>query len=250
MSTQQACIKTEALVKSYGKRIITNHVNLEIHERDFTVIMGSSGSGKSTLLYLLSGLETPDDGAVMIGKVNMAGLSEKEVAHFRRKTVGFVFQAMHLVPTISVLDNITVPGRLLPHQTQALKARAHALLEKFDVDDHAFKYPSQLSGGEQQRVAIARALINKPTFLFADEPTGALNSHQSNNVLDVLTTIHQEKQGVVMVTHDIKAAARATRLLFLKDGQLDGELSLPPFEHHRNSERENTIFNFLKEKGW
>ncbi|MFP4078910.1 MAG: ABC transporter ATP-binding protein [Candidatus Izemoplasmataceae bacterium] len=247
---EDAIIKTEKLYKTYGERPITNHVDLTIHRSDFTVIMGSSGSGKSTLLYLLSGLETPTSGRVSYGGTNIVSLSEKATAEFRRKRMGFVFQAMHLVPSISVLENLMVPGGLVESDRKSLRSRAIALLEKLGVDAHVDKYPATLSGGEKQRVAIARAMINTPEVLFADEPTGALNSKQGENVLDLLAKLHKEGQSVVMVTHDIKAATRATRIVFLNDGCIDGTLRLPPYEPAKRSQREETIFTFLKQKGW
>lgn len=243
-------IRTNDLMKSYGQRVITNKVNVSIYKDDFTVIMGSSGSGKSTLLYLLSGLEDPSSGDVLYGEQNIVSLNEKDTALFRRNSVGFVFQAMHLVPSITILENLLVPGSLIERNRSLLKDRALKLLAKLQVDDHQDKYPSQLSGGEQQRVAIARAMINQPNLLFADEPTGALNSKQGENVLDLLTELHQDGQTVVMVTHDIKAASHATRILFLRDGSIDGTLTLPPYDKKERENREEMIFHFLKQKGW
>jgi len=246
----KSIIKTDGLLKVYGERSVTNNLELSIYDKDFTVIMGSSGSGKSTLLYLLSGLETPTSGSIFFNQQDIVTFSEKETADFRRKTVGFIFQAMHLVPSITILENLLVPGGLVHKTHKLLKARAIELLNKLEVSQHSNKYPSQLSGGEQQRVAIARAMINQPKVLFADEPTGALNSKQSENVLDLLSNLHKDGQSIVMVTHDIKAATRATRLLFLKDGSIDGMLSLPPYHTDNLDQREETIFKFLKQKGW
>lgn len=243
-------IETNNLLKIYGERTITNNISTTIYDKDFTVIMGSSGSGKSTLLYLLSGLENPTSGSVFYDQKDIVTFKENETASFRRKTVGFIFQAMHLVPTINILENLMVPGGLVTRDHRRLKEHAIGLLHKLKVEQHANKFPSQLSGGEQQRVAIARAMINQPKVLFADEPTGALNSKQSENVLDLLSKLHNEGQSIVMVTHDIKAATRATRLLFLKDGSIDGDISLPPYQSDNHRHREETIFNFLKQKGW
>lgn len=251
---KNAIIETKNLCKTFftdGNQFhVTKNVNLEIYEDDFTIIMGSSGSGKSTLLYLLSGLEGADAGEIKFNDTNIEKYTEKKMTLFRRDKIGFVFQSINLVPTLTILENITVPGGLVEKDRKAVKERALKILDSLDIKQHRDKLPSQLSGGEQQRVAIARGLINSPKVLFADEPTGALNSSQSTNVMDILTNINNEGQTIVMVTHDIKAACRANRILFIKDGRIDGELRLDRFEAQKMEERERQIFSFLKEKGW
>ena len=247
-------IQTKNLCKTFftdGNQFhVTKNINLEIYENDFTVIMGSSGSGKSTLLYLLSGLEGADAGEIIFNNNNIEKYTEKQMTLFRRDKMGFVFQSINLVPTLTILENIIVPGSLVEKNRKAVRARALGLLEALQIAKHKDKLPSQVSGGEQQRVAIARGLINKPKILFADEPTGALNSAQGDNVMKILTDINEEGQTIVMVTHDIKVACRANRILFLKDGRIDGKLELERFEANKTEERERQIFSFLKEKGW
>ena len=151
---------------------------------------------------------------------------------------------------VSVLENITLTGLLNTSNKKEVIREAYKLLESLGLKGHEQKYPDELSGGQQQRVAIARALINHPSIIFADEPTGALNSSSGKSVLDTLTTINKEGQSIIMVTHDIKAACRSNRLLYLKDGKIDGELRMEPYDENKQNEREIAIFEFLKAKGW
>lgn len=247
-------IKTEDLCKTYvsegeGVHVIKN-VNIEIYEGDFTVIMGSSGSGKSTLLYLLSGLETITSGEVDVLETSMKELKGKSLAEFRRNTIGFIFQAINLVPSLSLLENVILPGYLVDRNKNRVDKRAEELLELMEVLEQKNRMPSQVSGGQQQRAAIARALINNPSILFADEPTGALNSTSGENVLDQLTELNRKGQTIVMVTHDLKAAVRANRILFLRDGRIDGDLPLPKYNKAEKEYREKEVFSYLTEMGW
>jgi putative ABC transport system ATP-binding protein len=228
----------------------TKNISMEIYEGDFTVIMGSSGSGKSTLLYLLSGLERATAGNVHAGGGKISEMTEKELSIFRRDHIGFIFQAINLVPNLSILENIIVPRLLVEKNRKAAVGSALALLEAVGLTLEAQRLPSQVSGGEQQRAAIARALINKPKILMADEPTGSLNSTHGKNVLDILTRLNSEGQTIIMVTHDLKAACRANRILFLKDGQLNGELLPGKYNEDNLAERENRIYAWLSERGW
>jgi ABC-type antimicrobial peptide transport system, ATPase component len=247
-------LKAEMLSKTYSNSRIQQHVlknlNIEIKKGDFTVIMGSSGSGKSTLLYALSGMDKPTLGSIMFKGEDISGYSNDKLAVFRRKNCGFVFQQMYLNDTMSVLDNILVCGLLVNKDRKAITAKAKELLIKVGMTEECYhKYPSQLSGGEAQRVAIVRALINSPEILFADEPTGALNSTNSTNVLDVMTEINQAGQSVIMVTHDMKSARRANRILYLKDGTIIDELELGVY-HKSDSERHQQLREFLERMGW
>lgn len=247
-------IKTEDLCKTYvsegeGVHVIKN-VNIEIYEGDFTVIMGSSGSGKSTLLYLLSGLETITSGEVDVLETSMKELRGKSLAEFRRNTIGFIFQAINLVPSLSLLENVILPGYLVDRNKHRVDKKAEELLELMEVLAQKNRMPSQVSGGQQQRAAIARALINNPSILFADEPTGALNSTSGENVLDQLTELNRKGQTIVMVTHDLKAAVRANRILFLRDGRIDGDLPLPKYNKAEKEYREKEVFSYLTEMGW
>jgi len=189
----------------------------------FTAVMGPSGSGKSTLLQCAAGLDQPTTGVVVLGGVNLHGLGEVALTKLRREQMGFVFQAYNLLPSLTVYDNVALPLRLTgkrPHRGDIL-----GVLEQVGLGDKAKRRPAELSGGQQQRVAIARALITKPSVFFADEPTGALDSNSSRQVLSLLReATDRAGQTVVMVTHDPVAAAYAERVVFLSDGLIAGHL--------------------------
>lgn len=242
------------LCKSYSNGKVMQHVlknlNIEIREGDFTVIMGNSGSGKSTLLYSLSGMDKPSLGSIKFRDVEISNYSNDKLALFRRENCGFVFQQVYLNDTMSVMDNILVCGLLVQKNKKELVMRAKELLHLVGLEEDTYnKFPAQLSGGQAQRVAIVRAVINHPKVLFADEPTGALNSSNSNNVLDVMTTLNEEGQSVVMVTHDMKSAIRANRILYLRDGVIEDELILGKYESG-DSERHQRLSVFLERMGW
>lgn len=251
---KNSILRTSCLCKTFISESlqynVLKNIDLEIYEGDFTVIMGSSGSGKSTLLYLLSGLDHATSGEIYFREKRIDKMKEKATALFRRKNIGFVFQSINLVPNLTLYENITIPGYLSNKNRKEVNEKAMELLKTMELDAHAFKYPSQVSGGQQQRTAIARGVINKPEILFADEPTGSLNSAQGEAALDMLTNLNNSGQTIIMVTHDLKAACRANRLLFLKDGSISGEMHLDPFSNKGDSLRESKIFEFLKEKGW
>ena len=250
-----AIIQTNKLCKSFsagGKQIhIIKNLDLEIEEGAFTVVMGSSGSGKSTLLYAISGMDKPTLGGVRFGGENIAGYTNDELAVFRRKNCGFVFQQIHLMDNMSVMDNVLAAGLLLSNDKKAVAGRAAELFDRVRLDRGLWgKFPSQLSGGEAQRVGIVRALINNPALLFADEPTGSLNSVSGTAVLDVISELHAGGQSVVLVTHDLKTAARGSRILYLRDGAVSGELALPPYAQDDKARRIETLQKFLDKMGW
>lgn len=247
-------LEASNLCKSYSSGSVLQHVlrnlNIKIYEGDFTVIMGSSGSGKSTLLYALSGMDKPTLGNIQFRDVDISKYSNDKLAIFRRKHCGFVFQQMYLNDTMSVMDNILISGLLVNKDKKMLKQKAAKLLKEVGLDEGCYhKFPSQLSGGEAQRVAIVRALINSPEIIFADEPTGALNSLNATNVLDVMTQVNCDGQSVVMVTHDMKTARRANRILYLKDGVIIDELNLGIYVKG-DSGRHNKLKEFLENMGW
>ncbi len=247
-------IKTELLCKSFISDGEVNNViknlDLEIYEGDFTVIMGSSGSGKSTLLYALSGMDSVTAGKVSFEGTDITSMKEKEIAKLRKKKLGFVFQGINLISNLTVYENILSPTYKTKVERKEIEIKIESLLEKMDLVTHKKKFPNQMSGGQNQKAAICRALINNPKVLFADEPTGALNSSQGQSVLNIFTTISREGQSVVMVTHDLKAALRGNRIIYLKDGRIDGDLKLDNYNEEIASEREETVYKFLKEKGW
>jgi putative ABC transport system ATP-binding protein len=251
----KAVIKTNKLCKSFssgGAQIhVIKNLDLEIGEGSFTVIMGSSGSGKSTLLYSISGMDKPTLGEVWFGKTDISKLTNDQLAVFRRQNCGFVFQQIHLMDNMSVMDNVLANGFLLTGNKKALYERAAGLFSRVKLGSELWhKFPSQLSGGEAQRVGIVRALINDPKLLFADEPTGSLNSGAGAAVLDIMSELHALGQSVVMVTHDLKTAARGNRILYLRDGAVSGELELPLYTGDETAKRMDTLQRFLERMGW
>ena len=251
----KSIIRTNKLCKSFSNREAQIHVirnlDLEIEEGAFTVIMGASGSGKSTLLYALSGMDRPTLGEVWFGGVNIAEYSNDELAVFRRRNCGFVFQQIHLMDNMSVMDNVLTGGLLLSNDKKAVGRRAASLFERVRLDTGLLgKFPGQLSGGEAQRVGIVRALINEPAVLFADEPTGSLNSSSSVAVLDVISELHANGQSVVLVTHDLKTAVRGGRIIYFRDGAAAGELNLPPYTGSDAPGRIEKVQKFLDSMGW
>ena len=192
----------------------------------FTAIMGPSGSGKSTLMHTLAGLDTLSSGAVFIGDVNVSKLNDKQLTQLRRDRIGFIFQAFNLVPTLSALENITLPSALAGRKPD--KAWLHHVIDTVGLRTRLKHRPSELSGGQQQRVAVARALVARPQIIFADEPTGNLDSRTGAEILSFMkTAVRELGQTIVMVTHDPVAAAYADRAVFLADGRIVGEIHEP-----------------------
>ncbi len=275
MDGKQTVISANNLSKTFSNESVQQHVlknlNLSIYKGDFTVIMGNSGSGKSTLLYALSGMDRPSIGTVTyhvnegkkdkLTEIEISQYNNDRLAKFRRDHVGFVFQQNYLNDSMSALDNILVCGLLKNSDKRKLTQRAKDLLEKVEITERDYrKFPTQLSGGQQQRVAVVRGVINAPEVLFADEPTGALNSQNTENVLDILSDLNSTGQSIVMVTHTFKAAERGNRIIYLADGVISDEIYLgeylgdykdesnPNIEEAR--ERHNRLKIFLQNMGW
>ena len=251
---QPILLSTEKLCKTFSNGGLQQHVlknvDLQLYEGDFTVIMGASGAGKSTLLYALSGMDTPSLGAITFGDKVISNFSQDELAVFRRNHCGFVFQQIYLIDGMSVMDNVLAAGLLVNKDKKALVKRAKELFAAVGISDETQgKFPTQISGGEAQRVGIVRALINSPQILFADEPTGALNSKTGLDVLDTLTKFNEQGQSVVMVTHDMRSARRGNRILYLKDGVIMGECSLGKYVHG-DTARHDKLSAFLADMGW
>lgn len=248
-------LSAKGLCKSYahngGQNHILQHVDLDLYEGDFTVIMGASGSGKSTLLYSLSGMDKATAGQVYYDGKDIVKMKEKELSKLRQKDFGFIFQQMHLVSNLTLFENIAVAG-YLDKETSVIDVKKHTeeLLEKMDISHIKTHLPSQVSGGQQQRCAIARAVVTNPKLLFADEPTGALNRKNTNEVLNLLTDLNNAGQSILMVTHDTKAALRATRILYLEDGKIIGELTLPPYNEEEKKSREAQVNAWLSSMQW
>ncbi|MCK4551839.1 MAG: ABC transporter ATP-binding protein [Tenericutes bacterium] len=244
-------LESKNLCKTYYSNDVEFHalknVDLTINQGEFVAIMGQSGSGKSTLLYTLSGMDDITGGEVYIKDKKVNNLKAKEITRIRRENIGFIFQGINLVSNLTLKENVVVPGYLATKSKDIINKRAKDLLSKMEIMDQINKLPSQVSGGQKQRAAIARAMINSPDILFADEPTGALNSSSGKAVLDLIKNFNEDGQTIVMVTHDIKSASYANRVVFLKDGRIEGELDLKKYQ---TDNQEKVIFDFLSEKGW
>jgi putative ABC transport system ATP-binding protein len=214
-------VETRNLEKIYtiGERRqqILKDISLQIFVGEFVVVSGSSGSGKTTLLSILSGIDRPTSGSVLLSGRDITGMSEDQLAPVRNVETGFVFQAFHLVPSLTALENVMFPAEL--RRDPQARGKAEDLLRRVGLWDRRSSYPQQLSGGEKQRTAICRALINRPKIVFADEPTGNLDSENSRGIVELLTELHREENTtLVLATHSPEIAARADRVIALRDG--------------------------------
>jgi putative ABC transport system ATP-binding protein len=195
-----------------------NGVDLDIQDGSFTVIMGPSGSGKSTLLYLIGGLEYPTSGSIVVDGAAVEKMSGQELAEYRKRKVGFVFQSFYLLPTMTSLENVAFPMRFAGVATRQRRQRAEVLLKQVGLHDRMKHLPTELSGGQQQRVAIARALANDPHLILGDEPTGNLDRKLGGEIIQLLLKLHQEGRTVIIVTHDPSIADLATQVVYMLDG--------------------------------
>ncbi len=196
------------------------NVNFSVETGEYVAIMGESGSGKTTLLNILAALDKPTSGEVFLDGKDLTKIKESEIAEFRREHLGFVFQDFNLLDTFSVEDNIMLPLVLAGKSYREMKKQLNPIVEKLGIDSLLKKYPYEISGGQKQRTAVARALITKPRLILADEPTGALDSKATDELLELFTKINWEGQTILMVTHSVKAASHAGRILFIKDGEV------------------------------
>lgn len=216
-------IRLKNVTKTYGEGEAQvhalDHVNLTVEKGEVVSVVGASGSGKSTLLNIIGGVDTPTEGSVFVEDRDISGLNDEELSVFRRRKIGFVFQAYHLIPMLTVEENVAMPV-LLDHRKPD-KAYIDSLLEMLGIADRRKHLPGQLSGGQQQRAAIARALANRPTLLLADEPTGALDSRNGEEVMTLLqASVKQLKQTLVLITHNVDLAREADRIVHLVDGRV------------------------------
>ena len=216
-------LSARGLKKTYvmGKRAleVLRGVDVEISRGDFLALRGASGAGKSTLLHLIGGLDAPNAGEIFFAGEKLSDYSERQLTDFRNHRVGFVFQAYHLLPELTALENVCLPARMARRPVGEITQRAGELLARVGLSERLDHKPSELSGGEQQRVAIARALINDPVLLLADEPTGNLDSHTGSEIMELLRSLRTEKQTtLVIATHDARVAALAPRVIELADG--------------------------------
>ena len=250
----EVLLSTQKLCKSFSQGGIQQHVlknlDLKIEKGDFTVIMGASGAGKSTLLYALSGMDRPTVGSVFFSGEEISTYSNDRLAIFRRKHCGFVFQQIHLMDSMNIRDNVLAAGLLVSKSKKMTRKKADELFEAVGLDMSVQnKFSGQLSGGEAQRAGIVRALINEPAIVFADEPTGQLNSSASAMVLDILTQINQKGQSIIMVTHDLNSARRGNRIVYLRDGVICGSCTLGKYIPG-DEKRQEKMTSFLHEMGW
>lgn len=260
MTTEKLAMEKEVIISAKGlkktfvtgdtEQTVFEDLELDIYRGDFTVIMGASGAGKSTLMYSLSGMDRPTAGSVLFAGKEITKCSDDRLAVFRRKHCGFVFQQIYLLEKMSLMDNVLTAGELGENPKKEVVRRARELFALVNIPETTWKKSSaQVSGGEAQRAGIVRAVINRPEVLFADEPTGALNSRHSEAVLNVFTKIHREGQSIIMVTHDRKTALRGNRVLYVRDGQIFGECRLGSY-CEGDMEREQKLEHFLTEMGW
>lgn len=233
---------------------ILRSVTLDIYEGDFTVIMGASGAGKSTLLYALSGMDGITGGEVLFKGQRISGLSENKMARLRASEFGFVFQQTHLVSNLTLFENVATAGYAgktgKSKDINNIREKADSLLAQMHADGAKDRLPSRVSGGEAQRAAIARAMINDPTIIFADEPTGALNKANSDEVLELLSGLNDNGQSILMVTHDVKAAVHGNRILYLEDGQILDELNMPRYSPNNEKDRVEKANQWLSSLRW
>ncbi len=221
-----AILEVHNLKKIYVPRFGGNqvqalsNVSFSVEEGEYVAIMGESGSGKTTLLNILAALDKPTSGEVLLNGENITGIKEKDISAFRRENLGFVFQDFNLLDTFSLKDNVFLPLVLSGKGYEEMNLRMRPIVRKLGITDIMEKYPYEVSGGQKQRVAVARALITNPKLVLADEPTGALDSKATDELLDLFSQINAEGQTILMVTHSVKAASHAERVLFIKDGEV------------------------------
>lgn len=241
-----ALLEVNGLKKIYTTRLggakvqALNDIHFSVEEGEYVAIMGESGSGKTTLLNILAALDKPTSGKVLLDGKNIVDIPEREMSAFRRDNLGFVFQDFNLLDNFSVRDNIFFPLVLQGVKPEKMEKALRPLSEKLGIAGILEKYPYEISGGQKQRAAVARALITAPKLVLADEPTGALDSKAANALLNLFQLVNEEGQTILMVTHSIKAASRANRILFIKDGDVFHQL-------HRGNRTDEELFSSISD---
>ncbi|SHI51426.1 putative ABC transport system ATP-binding protein [Clostridium amylolyticum] len=240
------------LCKSFGETQVLHNINFKVNEGEFVAIMGQSGSGKSTMLYNISGMDRPTSGNVLLSGEDISKVDEERLSSIRLNRMGFIFQHSYLLKNLSIRDNIVLPGfKSGKYSREKVSENAESIMKKtgiISVADHDIK---KVSGGQLQRAAICRALINKPDILFGDEPTGSLNSSTTKEVMDNINDINIEGTTVIIVTHDAKVAARASRVIFIMDGSINDELELGKYNGNKdNSFRDKKLTQWLDKQGF
>jgi putative ABC transport system ATP-binding protein len=251
-------IESKELSKTYvigkeNEQHVLKQVSLNIQKGEFVSVMGPSGSGKSTLLYNVSGMDRPTSGSVMLNGKEITSLSEAELSHLRLSKMGFIFQQIHLLKNLNIMDNIVLSAYVAKQQNRsAVNKTALELMKKTGIAELADQDITQASGGQLQRVAICRALINNPDIVFGDEPTGALNSRSAGEIMDILAAINDSGTTILLVTHDSKVAAKTERVLFMLDGNLVGEYQLGKYNRDKDDikAREEHLASWLLKMGF
>ncbi len=250
-------LKVNNLCKTYitNKRQnnVLKNINFTIKEGEMVAVMGPSGSGKSTLLYNVSGMDAPTAGKVILGDKEITGMSENELSEMRLNYMGFIFQQIHMLKNLTIMDNILLPA-LQSHKDKRSKAekidRCRELMHKLGISEIGQNDVTEVSGGQLQRACICRSLMNNPDIIFADEPTGALNRGASEEVMKELNKLNSEGTSIMLVTHDMKVAAKCSRILYIVDGNIKGELSLGRYDETDTRDRERRVSNWLENLGW
>jgi len=229
MSEQQSVIKIDHVWKKYdmGKAdplVVLKDINIDVKQNEFLAITGPSGSGKSTMVNIIGALDKPSFGNVYLKGKNISEMSESSLAFLRGKTIGFIFQQFHLLPTLSALENVMLPIEITNGSERAAREKATALLELLGLGERIYHRPNQLSGGQQQRVAIARALANDPEIILADEPTGNLDSITGKFVMDFLGKMHNAGKTIILITHDLELVKYGKKIIHIKDGKVEKEI--------------------------
>lgn len=244
-------IKVEGLCKEFEENEILKDINLKIEKGEFVAVMGQSGCGKSTLLYNISGMDCATNGKIYFDGKELSDLSEKEMEALRLNKMGFIFQKTNFLKNLSIEDNIIFPAVQAKQKKRSeIKKDAEAMMEKMDILETEDKDIRKVSGGQLQRAAICRAMMNQPEILFGDEPTGALNSSATKEVMDIINRINAEGTTVMLVTHDAKVAARADRIIYLEDGRIKEELQLGRYVKEETENREETMKEWLVRMGF
>ena len=250
-------LEVQDLCKTYvvNKRQnnVLKNVNFCINEGEMVAVMGPSGSGKSTLLYSVSGMDGITAGEVKFCGKSVSKMTQKDLAKLRLDEMGFIFQQMYMLKNLSVLDNILLPAcqsDKIRETRRETTERGHALMRKLGIIDIADNDINEVSGGQLQRACICRSMINRPKMIFADEPTGALNRSSSDEVMEELAKLNAEGTTIMLVTHDVKVAAKCTRILYIVDGNIQGEYRLEKYDKSKLRDRERALNGWLMEMGW
>lgn len=237
-------------IKNYSNEVLKN-INFDMESGEFVSIMGQSGSGKSTLLYTVSGMDKMTSGSVTFNGKDLGSMNSTELSKLRLLEMGFIFQQMYMMKKLCVFDNIVLPGYQAGKNREEVNRRAEMLMQRLNIADTANHEINEISGGQLQRACLCRALINAPPVIFADEPTGALNSRAANDVMKELLSANKDGTGILMVTHSVKTAAQSDRVIYIMDGTIQGDVFLGKLQNEAElNMREKFLNNWLLEKGW